>query len=155
VERPFEQKSGGFVVSSDPARLDRERVYRWLSVESYWAKGIPFELFEKALAHSLPFGVYATSGEQLGFARVTTDRATYGYLQDVFVAPEQRGLGLGRILLEGVFAHPDLQGFRRWSLVTRQAHALYRRFGFVPLAHPERFMERHDPDVYQRGAAHG
>jgi len=155
VEAPFERTIGGFLVSGDPARLDRERVYRWLSAESYWAKGIPFALFEKALAHSMPFGLYEAAGEQVGFARVTTDRATYGYLQDVFVTSELRGRGLGRLLLEGVFAHPDLQGFRRWSLVTRQAHALYRRFGFVPLAHPERFMERHDPDVYQCGAAHG
>lgn len=150
MDLPFEISRDGYVVSADRARLDLALVHRWLSVETYWAEGIPYETFLKSAAYSIPFGLYGADGAQLGFARVTTDRATYGYLQDVFVAPEQRGRGLGKRLLDGVFAHPDLQGFRRWVLFTRDAHELYGRYGFTPLAHPERVMERTVPDVYRR-----
>ena len=103
----------------------------------------------RSIEHSLCFGVYE-GGAQVGFARVVSDRATFAYLCDVFVIESRRGRGLGKLLLETIVAHPELQGLRRWLLATRDAHGLYRRFGFTELACPEIFMERHDPDVYAR-----
>jgi GNAT superfamily N-acetyltransferase len=87
---------------------------------------------------------------QIGFARVTTDRATFAYLADVFILAEHRGRGLSKRLMEAVLAHPDLQGLRRWMLATADAHELYRKFGFGLLSQPELFMQRHDPDVYKK-----
>ncbi len=143
----------GYTVSTARARLDLDLVHRTLSQEMYWATAMPRALFERALAHSLPFGLYAADGTQRGFARVTTDRATYAHLQDVFILASERGRGLGTILLEALFAHPDLQGLRRWTLVTRDAHALYARYGFVPLDESRTWMHRHDPEAYRRAAA--
>ena len=142
-------RADGHFVSDEAARIDRERVHGWLS-GSYWAGGIPRATFERSLAGAMCFGIYASDGAQSGFARVVTDRATFGYLGDVFVVPELRGRGLSKFLLDTIFAHPDLQGFRRWMLATRDAHALYARHGFTPLAEPARFMERADPHVYAR-----
>jgi GNAT superfamily N-acetyltransferase len=142
-------RADGFSVSDEAARLDRERVYGWIS-ESYWAAGIPRDVFERSVAGAMCFGIYAPDGAQVGFARVMTDRATFGYLGDVFVVPEMRRRGLSKFLLDTIFAHPELQGFRRWSLATRDAHALYKRYGFTPLADPARYMERADPHVYTR-----
>lgn len=139
----------GFSVSDETARLDVERVYSWIS-GSYWATGIPRDVFERSVAGAMCFGIYAPDGAQAGFARVMTDRATFGYLGDVFVVPELRGRGLSKFLLDTIFAHPELQGFRRWSLATRDAHALYARYGFTPLAEPARYMERADPHIYAR-----
>jgi GNAT superfamily N-acetyltransferase len=133
-------------VTTDPAKIDREMVYGFL-VESYWSKGIPRDVFERALNGALCFSLHDGAG-QVGFARVVTDRATFAYLADVFVLPSHRGRGLGKLLMETIVAHPDLQGLRRWVLATRDAHGLYARFGFAPLAAPDRFMERHDPQVY-------
>jgi GNAT superfamily N-acetyltransferase len=151
---PYEQRRGDFLVSTDRARLDMAVVHGFLA-GSYWSPGIPLETLTRAIANSLPFGLYALSPEgaarQVGFARVTTDYATFGYLADVFVDERLRGQGLGRWLMEVLFAHPQLQGFRRWMLVTRDAHGLYAPQGFKPIASPERFMERTDPDVYLRG----
>jgi GNAT superfamily N-acetyltransferase len=104
----------------------------------------------RAIDGSLAFGVYATAAGQVGFARVVTDGATFAYLADVFVVPAERGRGLGKWLMSVIVAHPDLQDLRRWLLATRDAHALYAGFGFTPLKVPERFMERHDPEVYER-----
>jgi GNAT superfamily N-acetyltransferase len=126
-------------ISTDPARLDPDAIHAYLS-RSYWAAGIPREIVARSIAHSLCFGVY-DGGRQVGFARVVTDRATYAYLADVYILESHRGRGLGVRLVEQVMAHPDLQGLRRWGLVTQDAHGLYRRFGFEPLAHPERYME--------------
>ena len=144
----------GFSVSDEAARLDRDRVFGWIS-GSYWAAGIPRAVFDRSVAGAMCFGVYAPDGAQVGFARVMTDRATFGYLGDVFVVPELRGRGLSTFLLDTIFAHPDLQGFRRWSLATRDAHALYAHYGFTPLADPTRYMERADPGVYSRLKAGG
>ena len=116
---------------------------------SYWAAGIPREVVRRSIEHSLCFGLYHQD-RQVGFARVVTDRATFGYLGDVFVLEAYRGRGLGRWLMEVVHAHPELQGFRRWCLLTLDAHGLYRRAGFTPLADAARWMERRAPDVYAR-----
>jgi GNAT superfamily N-acetyltransferase len=139
---------GACFVTTDPARIDREMVYGFLS-RSYWARGIPRDVLERALANSLCFSVF--DGEtQVGFARVATDRATFAYLADVFVLPAHRGRGLSKLLMETIVAHPDLQGLRRWVLVTRDAHGLYARYGFTPLAKVDGYMERWNPEVDDR-----
>jgi GNAT superfamily N-acetyltransferase len=147
----YEVVRDGYTVSTAHERLDLDLVHRVLSQELYWAIGMPRAMFERAVVHALPFGLYGPDGTQRGFARVTTDRATYAHLQDVFILDGERGRGLGQILLDALFAHPDLQGLRRWTLVTRDAHALYRRYGFVPLDDSKTWMHRHDPDAYTRG----
>jgi GNAT superfamily N-acetyltransferase len=119
---------------------------------SYWAAGIPEELVRRSIQGSLCFGLFEHQ-RQIGFARAVTDRATFAYLADVFVLESHRGRGLARRLMECVVAHPDLQGLRRWSLVTRDAHALYERFGFGALAHPERHMCRVLENAYSRSDA--
>jgi len=139
-------RAEGYEVSTDPARLDIERIHRFLST-SYWSSGIPLEVVERAVAHSLPFGLYSPSGEQIGFARTVTDRATYAYLADVYVEADHRGHGLGKFLMSCVMTHPELQGLRRWALATADAHGLYERHGFAPPAvpHIHLFIE-HSPD---------
>ena len=129
----------GYEVSCDPARLDLAVVHGFL-VQSYWAKAIPRELVERSVRNSLCFGVYQEE-KQVGFARIVTDKATFAYLCDVFVLPEHRGHGLSKALVAAVVAHPDLQGLRRWNLVTIDAHGLYEQFGFQTPARPERYME--------------
>ena len=134
--------SGGeFEITTDPARIDVAAVHRFLTA-SYWAQGIPEETVRKSIEHSLCFGIYR-GPRQVGFARVITDYATFAYLADVFVLEGFRGRGLGVWLMECIMAHPELEGLRRWSLVTRDAHGLYRKFGFRELAAPERWMEIH------------
>lgn len=138
--------NGTYTVTCDPARLDTAMIAEFLS-SSYWAKGIPLATVKKSLANSLCFALL-DEDRQVGFARVISDYATIALLNDVFVLPAYRGKGLSKWLLECVISHPELQGLRRWLLATRDAHGLYRRFGFTPLRKPEVFMERHDPDVY-------
>jgi GNAT superfamily N-acetyltransferase len=138
----------GFTVSTDPARLDLNVVHDYLDRDSYWAAGIPRQTLERAVAGSLCFGVYE-GGKQVGFARVVTDRATFAYLCDVFVLSAYRGRGLSKWLVECVVAHPDLQGLRRFVLVTKDAHGLYARFGFETPADPTTYMHIHRPDAYQ------
>ena len=136
----------GFTISTDQTKLDLDLIHRWLSEESYWAKGRSRELVARSLQNSLSFGLYQ-AGAQVGFARVVTDYATFAWLADVFIIPEYRGRGLSKWLVEVIISHPQLQGFRRWVLATRDAHDLYRRFGFEPLPQPERWMERLDPEA--------
>lgn len=131
-----------YVLSTDPARLDLGMVHFFLK-NSYWASGVPREVLERSVENSLVFGLYK-SDEQVGFARVSTDYATFAYLADVFILEEHRGRGLGRWLMEVILSHPELQGFRRWMLATADAHELYRRYGFSELGAPEIFMERKD-----------
>jgi GNAT superfamily N-acetyltransferase len=139
----------GYSVSSDAARLDLDVIHGYLSGQSYWARGIPRDTVRRAIAGSLCFGLFHdASGAQIGLARLVTDRATFAYLADVFVLDAHRGRGLSKWLMEIIIAHPELQGLRRWALATADAHGLYTRFGFKPLARPERFMERHFPDIY-------
>lgn len=136
-------------MSDDPARLDRELIFRFLSEESYWVPGIRREHVERAIRHSLCFGAYR-EGAQLAFARCVTDRAGFAYLADVFVVPAARGQGISKTLMDAILSHPDLACVRRFILATRDAHGLYAQFGFAPLERPERFMERYDPDALSR-----
>ncbi len=141
----------GFIISTDPARLDVAAVHRYLSQESYWARHIPRETVERAVANSLNFGLYAPDGRQAGFARVVTDRATFAWLCDVFVLPEFRGRGLSKALVGAVLAHPDLQNLRRHLLATFDAHTLYQRFGYEPLDRPDRWLEIKMENPYPAG----
>ena len=143
-----EWRRGDLAISTDPSRLDRSLIARFLA-GSYWAKGIPREVVDRSIEGALCFGLYE-NGRQVGFARVITDSATFAYLADVFVLESHRGQGLGIWLMESILAHPRLQGLRRWMLVTRDAHPLYRKVGFRELAHPERIMERTFPGIYER-----
>lgn len=141
-------REGDFEVSTDPARLDIGMIHGFLA-ESYWAESIPRPIVERSIAHSLCFGAYGESG-QVGFARVISDHATYAYIADVFVLPSFRGHGIGKLLMSAIISHPELQGLRRWSLLTRDAHGLYRQFGFTDPRHPARYMEISNPDIYKR-----
>ncbi|QJW92045.1 GNAT family N-acetyltransferase [Spirosoma taeanense] len=130
-----------YIVSTDKTRLDVALIHRFLSTESYWALNIPIELVERAIRNSLCFGVYLDV-EQVGFARVITDEATFAYLADVFIVAEHRGRGLSKLLMQTISDYPALQGLRRWVLATRDAHSLYEQFGFTALDHPYIFMQR-------------
>jgi len=141
-------KQTDYSISTDTSRFDIDLIFRFLTT-CYWAEGIPRDVVEKSIRNSLCFGVF-DGDKQVGFARVITDRATYAYIGDVFILESHRGRGLGKQLIQAIMEHPELQGLRRWSLVTRDAHALYEQFGFTALAHPQRYMERHDPNVYTR-----
>lgn len=144
----MEWHRGEYLVTNDPARVDLDVVHGYLT-ESYWAKGIPREIVQRAIENAIPFSLLA--GDRLiGFARVVSDRATVAYLGDVFVLPEHRGQGLSVWLMECVMSHPELQGLRRWILLTRDAHKLYEKTGWKSIAKPDRWMERWDPEVYAR-----
>jgi len=140
---------GDYEISTDPDRVDIPAVHRFLSEDAYWSPGVPLDVVRRSIDGSIVFGVYK-GGEQVGMARVVTDRATFAWVCDVFVLPAHRGDGLGKWLMECVKSHPDLQGLRRWLLATRDAHGLYAQFGFVDVE-PGRLMEIVDRDVYRRG----
>jgi len=132
---------GEYVISTDRARIPLAVVHRYLSEESYWAKGIPLATVQASVQNALNFGVYH-GADLVGFARVVTDYATFAYVGDVFVLPAHRGRGLSKWLMETVAADPRLSGFRRWLLATRDAHGLYAQSGYAPLATTERWMEK-------------
>lgn len=134
-----DQTKGRYRITTDPRKLDVDAIHAFLS-RSFWAEGIPKGTVAKAIANSLCFGLF-DGDDQVGFARVVTDRATYAYLCDVYVLETHRGLGLGKWLIETVMAHADLQGLRRFQLVTRDAHGLYSRHGFEAPISPDRHME--------------
>ncbi len=138
----------GYRISSDQSEMDVESIHKFIS-QSYWAKGIPIETLKKAIDNSLCFGVFNSEGSQVGFARMITDLATYAYLADVYVLEEHRGKGLSKLLMQEIMSHPDLQGLRRMTLATLDAHGLYEKYGFSELAKPETFMENCDPEVYR------
>ena len=138
--------NGDFEVSTDPARIDLSMVHGFLT-DCYWAKGIPAETVKRSIENSICFGVYH-GRQQVGFARIISDCATFAYLADVFILPAYRGRGLSRWLMECIVAHPELQGLRRWMLATQDAHGLYAKFGFTAIRSPERWMEIHRPDLY-------
>lgn len=144
----FEHQRGEITVTTDRTSMDLDMAHKFLA-SSYWAAGIPRDIFLRSVENSLCFGVFEND-RQVGFARVITDYATYAYLADVFILESHRGKGLSKFLMECIVAHPQLQGLRRWTLATRDAHGLYEKFGFTPLDSPDRFMERHSPDVYKR-----
>ncbi|MFK8048367.1 MAG: GNAT family N-acetyltransferase [Halioglobus sp.] len=137
-----------FTISSESEDMDLEAIHAFLS-QSYWAFGIPKTTLEKALSKSLCFGVFNRQGDQIGFARAVTDAATFAYLADVYILEEYRGLGLSKWLISEVVSHRDLQGLRRITLATRDAHGLYEQYGFKALANPETFMEAWNPSVYE------
>ncbi|MFZ6029627.1 MAG: GNAT family N-acetyltransferase [Chloroflexota bacterium] len=135
----------GYTISTDRERLDIHGIHRWLNESSYWAQGRPLETVQRSIDNSLCFGVY-DGEQQVGFCRVVTDYATFGWLCDVFVLESHRGRGLSKWLIETVVAHPDLCNIRRLLLATRDAHTLYRRYGgFESLQNPERWMDRFKP----------
>ncbi|MGC8517561.1 MAG: GNAT family N-acetyltransferase [Steroidobacteraceae bacterium] len=140
----------GYVLSDDPARLDFDAVHAYLR-RSYWAKSIPLEIVRRALEASLCIGLYAPDGAQVGLCRLISDYTTFCYVSDVYVLESHRGRGLSKAMMRAALEHPRLQGLRRWSLVTHDAHGLYEQFGFRSVAHPQRHMERLDPDIYLRG----
>jgi GNAT superfamily N-acetyltransferase len=135
-----------YTISTDRKRLNASLIHNFLSNRAYWARGRSLEVVKRAIEHSLNFGVYK-DGEQIGFARVVTDYATFAWLADVFILDEYRGRGLSKWLIEVIVSHQQLQGFRRWVLATKDAHELYRRFGFAELKEPARWMERLDRNL--------
>ena len=134
-----------YEISTDRSRIDLGRVHRFLSTEAYWSPGVSRDVVERSIEGSICFGVYAPGGQQVGFARVVTDRATFAWLADVYIEQGHRGHGLGKRLVETVLGHPELTGLRRWFLATADAHELYRRYGFGELSDIKRFMSRRDP----------
>ncbi|MBA2494823.1 MAG: GNAT family N-acetyltransferase [Acidobacteria bacterium] len=142
-----EWQNGEYTISTDHASLQIDAIHKFLREESYWAKERTKEQTATAIKNSLPFGVY--KGENLvGFARVVTDYGTFAYLGDVFILEEFRGQGLSKWLMQVIIEHPDLQGFRRWILATKDAHALYEKFEFTALKFPDRWMEKTSPNAY-------
>ncbi|HMI63089.1 MAG TPA: GNAT family N-acetyltransferase [Puia sp.] len=151
-----------FEISTDRERLDLDFIHEFLSKEAYWSKNIPFDTVKRSADNSLNFGLFhkeradegiertggITTGRQIGYARIITDYSTIAYLGDVFVISAYRGKGLSKWLMEQVVGHPDLQGLRRWVLLTADAHELYKKFGWQPVAKPEWYMERVNPNIY-------
>ncbi len=136
-----------YLISTDQSRLDISAIHRFLSTEAYWSLNIPREKMEKSIEHSLCFGVYQLD-KQIGFARVISDFATIAYLGDLYILDAYRGKGLSKWLLEVIMGHPELQGLRRWILLTADAHALYKQFGWTEIADPAKWMELHNKSVY-------
>lgn len=137
------------LISSDKSRLNLTFIHVYLNEQSYWAKGIPFETVQRSIDHSLCYGVYRDE-VQIGFARVVTDQATFAYLADVFIVPAHQGKGYAQQLIQFIKSDERLRGLRRWLLVTRDAHELYRKLGFSEPAEPQNYMEIRNPAVYQR-----
>jgi GNAT superfamily N-acetyltransferase len=139
---------GSYTVSDDPARLDLKAMHAYLQ-RAYWSEQIPYEVLERAVRGSLCIGAYAATGAQVGLARFISDYATFCYVCDVYVLEEHRGHGLSKAMMAMATEHPKLQGLRRWTLVTNDAHGLYRQFGFTQVARIERYMERVVPEIYK------
>lgn len=137
-----------YTISTDKDKLDILSIYKFLSNETDWAKGIPMNTLKISIENSLNFGLYHNN-KQIGYARIISDYSTIAYLGDVFVLKEYRGKGLSKWLINEIMEHPNLQGLRRWILLTDTAEWLYKKFGFTELPHPEFYMEKHDPNVYK------
>jgi GNAT superfamily N-acetyltransferase len=137
-----------FIISDEKEKLNAEYIHDYLSNRSYWAENIPLETVKRSIDGSICFGMY-DDGKQIGFARVVTDKATFGYLADVFIDEDFRAQGLSKWLMEIIMAYPELQGLRRWMLGTKDAHSLYEKFGFEPLENPKRIMHIYNADVYK------
>ncbi len=146
----FDAVKNNFIISTDKTKLDIAVMYNYLSNESYWAKNIPLAMVQKSIENSFCFGVYIkqTPNIQIGFARVITDHATFGYLADVFILKEYRGIGLSKWLMQEIMQHEQLQGFRWWMLATKDAHGLYKQFGFALLENTGRLMGYKSFDEY-------
>ena len=137
-----------YTISTDDDLLDIQIIHDFIANQSYWGKGRKVEVVQRSLDNSLNFGLYQ-NGQQIGFARIVTDFATFAWVADVFVLEAYRGRGLSKWLMETILEHPELQQFRRWVLATKDAHGLYERFGFHKLKRPERWMERPDPNMQE------
>lgn len=135
----MEIEDSGFIFSDDKQKIDPIAIHHYLSTQSYWAKGIPLQVVQTSIENSLCFGIYKDT-KQVGFARWITDKATFAYLADVYVAEEYRGRGLSKKLMSLMLFHKDLQGLRRYMLATQDAHGLYAQFGFKAIENPERLM---------------
>ena len=144
----MEWQQENFIISTDKSKLDIPYIHQFLSNESYWAAGIPYDIVEKSIENSLCFGIY-DGRKQIGFARIITDEATFGYLADVFVDVAYRGKGLGKWLMEIIMKLPFISLLRGFMLATKDAHTLYEQYGFTSLSNPERFMRLHKSNVYQ------
>jgi GNAT superfamily N-acetyltransferase len=149
MDTSFTRAHGAYLLSDDPARLDLEAMHSYLK-RAYWSEDIPLDVVERAVRGSLCVGAYDAGGAQVGLVRCISDYATFCYLCDVYVLEEHRGRGLSKAMMAMVVAHPKLQGLRRWTLVTLDAHGLYEQVGFRAIANPERFMERIVPDIYRK-----
>jgi N-acetylglutamate synthase-like GNAT family acetyltransferase len=143
----MEWKKDEYLISTDKSKIDLNAVHHFLS-QSYWAEGIPKDTVKRSIDNSLCFGIYR-KGRTVGFARVISDFATFAYLADVFVLPEERGKGLAKGLMQMIIDHPQLQNLRRFTLATKDAHDLYAQFGFTSFDKPDRWMQKHEPDVYK------
>jgi ribosomal protein S18 acetylase RimI-like enzyme len=150
----YEIRRGNILITTDQRRLDLDAIHDFLSTKAYWSLGIPRDLLARSIANSLSFGLFV-DGVQVGFARVVSDFSTVAYLGDVYVLESHRRQGLSQMMMEAVMSHPSLKDLRRWILLTSTAGWLYEKFGFVKLGQPEIYMERFDPQVYQRLAELG
>ena len=139
--------SDGYWLTTDKSKMDVSAIHHFLSTEAYWSKNIPFEKVQKAVEHSLNFGLFDNE-KQIGYARVITDFATIAYLGDVYVLAAYRGKGLSKWMIKIIMNYRELQGFRRWILLTGDAHGLYRQFGWQDISNPEKWMEIHNKEVY-------
>lgn len=157
----YETTKDEYFISTDKNKLDVPFIQNYLSNESYWAKNIPDETVQKSIDGSFCFGIFVNKNDaavqpgnknyqQVGFARVITDHATFAYLADVFIIEEFRGRGLSKWLMKEIMEHPGLQGLRRWMLATKDAHGLYTKFGFAALDKPERVMGFKPFDEYPK-----
>lgn len=146
TEGEREWQRGEYTISTNNDRLSIQLVHDFISNQSYWGQGRRIETVQRALENSLNFGLYKKN-QQIGFARVVTDYCTFAWLADVFVIDEYRGQGLSKWLMEVIMSHPQLVGMRRWVLATRDAHGLYKQFGFVEMLQRERWMERFDENA--------
>jgi GNAT superfamily N-acetyltransferase len=143
-----EELKNRFSISTDKSKIDLSTIHNFLK-SSYWSENIPIAIVEKSINNSLCFGIY--EGEkQVGFARVITDYATFAYLADVFILEPYRGQGLGKWLVKTILKHPELQGLKKWLLVTKDAHELYRQYGFQNLTIPERYMDIVNSNIYKQ-----
>lgn len=143
-----EELKNRFSISTDKSKIDLATIHNFLK-SSYWSDNIPRAIVEKSINNSLCFGIY--EGEkQVGFARVITDYATFAYLADVFILEPYRGQGLGKWLVKTILKHPELQGLKKWLLVTKDAHELYRQYGFQNLTRPERYMDIVNSNIYKQ-----
>lgn len=145
----MEIEDNGFIFSDDKKKIDALAVHHYLSTQSYWAKDIPLEIVLKSIDNSLCFGIYKEK-QQVGFARWITDKATFAYLADVYIAPQHRGIGLSKKLMSLMLFHKDLQGLRRYMLGTLDAHGLYAQFGFKAIEEPHKLMAITIPDIYKK-----
>ena len=148
TEGEREWRRGEYTISTDKTRLDLAIIHDFISNHSYWGRGRKIKTVQRSLDHSLNFGIFKKD-QQVGFARVVTDFATFAWIADVFILEEHRGQGLAKWLMKSILSHPELQGFRRWVLATKDAHELYLKFGFQELRRPERWLERPDPQMLE------